>query len=42
MKQACLLFAIVLLCGVARAQYHDLGYGEPYELAGKRMVFTTW
>ncbi|WP_428938822.1 hypothetical protein [Fontivita pretiosa] len=26
----------------ARAHYHELGYGEPYELAGKRIVFTTW
>jgi hypothetical protein len=28
--------------GVARAVYNELGYGEPYELAGKRIVFTTW
>ena len=28
--------------GTAGAQYHELGYGEPYQLAGKRMVFTTW
>jgi len=28
--------------GEARALYHDRGYGEPYELAGNRIVFTTW
>src|SRR5689334_20715638 len=26
----------------ARALDHDRGYGEPYELAGKRLVFTNW
>ena len=38
------ILAVFTLAGarIAHAQYHDLGYGEPYELAGKRMVFTTW
>ena len=37
------LFALVLATATsALAQYHQLGYGEPYELAGNRMVFTTW
>src|SRR5688572_9293165 len=36
------ILLLPLAGGVAHAQYHDLGYGEPYELAGRRMVFTTW
>jgi hypothetical protein len=36
------IFAVVLMPDLVRAHYHELGYGEPYELAGKRIVFTTW
>jgi hypothetical protein len=40
-----ILAAAVLLIGSAHqalGSYHELGYGEPYELEGKRIVFTTW
>lgn len=38
------VFVSLLLAApmTALGQYHELGYGEPYPLAGKRMVFTTW
>jgi hypothetical protein len=39
-----LAFALLVvdLPVAARAQYRRLGYGEPYELAAGRMVFTSW
>ena len=39
---AAAVLGFFLLPGVVRAHYHELGYGEPYELTGKRIVFTTW
>ena len=36
--RALLVLLLSCLPGSAGAQYHHLGYGEPYELAGKRMV----
>jgi hypothetical protein len=38
-----LALLLMLACPVrVRGQYHEIGYGEPYQLHGKRMVFTTW
>jgi hypothetical protein len=36
------MLVLLAQASVAQAQYHEIGYGEPYQLSGKRMVFTTW
>src|SRR5439155_9879913 len=33
---------MILCCPLAHAVEHTKGQGEPYSLAGKRMVFTNW
>jgi len=33
---------LLMLCTSARAVEHSVGQGEPYALAGKRLVFTNW
>jgi hypothetical protein len=37
-----MVFVLLAASQSVFAQYHEQGYGEPYALAGKRMVFTTW
>src|SRR5262245_26521673 len=41
----CVCLIVVALAGIAgfaRAVDHAKPFGEPYEIAGKRIVFTTW
>ncbi len=37
-----LLVVMAVTPKISHSMYHDKGYGEPYELLGKRIVFTTW
>jgi hypothetical protein len=42
MRWLFLLFLSICLTPVVHAVEHSTGHGEPYALAGKRMVFTNW
>ncbi len=37
-----ILLPLIILSSPALAIVHDKGYGEPYDVGGKRLVFTTW